>query len=165
LTAWQRDLIAETRIAVLKDKFWSRRFNSRKTIHLAVFSEPYLQYVLDGQKTIESRFSVNRCAPYNQVRKGDIILLKQTGGPIVGLCEATEVWSYVLKPKSLKEIRKSFGAAICVEDPKFWEDRKRSAFATLIGIEGVTTIEPLSCEKRDRRGWVVLGDSVGAINR
>lgn len=34
-----------------------------KNIHLGVFSEPYLTYMLKGEKTIESRFSKNRIAP------------------------------------------------------------------------------------------------------
>jgi hypothetical protein len=54
-------------------------------IHLAVFIEPYLQFILDGQKTVESRFSANRSAPYQQVGKGDVVLLKRTGGPVMGV--------------------------------------------------------------------------------
>ena len=49
-------------------------------VHLAVFSEPYLSFVLDGVKTVESRFSRVRCAPFQQIRSGDIILVKQSGG-------------------------------------------------------------------------------------
>jgi ASC-1-like (ASCH) protein len=50
-----------------------------------VFIEPYLQFILDGQKTVESRFSANRSAPYQQVGKGDVVLLKRTGGPVMGV--------------------------------------------------------------------------------
>lgn len=32
-------------------------------IHLAIFAEPFLSMVLSGEKTVESRFSRNRCAP------------------------------------------------------------------------------------------------------
>ncbi len=35
--------------------------------HLAVMHEPYLSYVLEGRKTIESRFSRHRVAPFDQV--------------------------------------------------------------------------------------------------
>ena len=33
-------------------------------LHLGVFAEPWLSYMLDGRKTIESRFGKNRIAPY-----------------------------------------------------------------------------------------------------
>ena len=37
------------------------------SVHLAILLEPYLQYILDGTKTVESRFSKNRIAPYKMV--------------------------------------------------------------------------------------------------
>ena len=47
------------------------------SVHLAILLEPYLQYILDGTKTVESRFSKNRIAPYNMVEPGDVVLLKK----------------------------------------------------------------------------------------
>ncbi|MCI9434957.1 MAG: hypothetical protein HFI86_06785 [Bacilli bacterium] len=38
-------------------------------IHLGIFSEPYLTYMLEGKKTIESRFSKNKIVPYNKIQK------------------------------------------------------------------------------------------------
>jgi ASC-1-like (ASCH) protein len=55
------------------------------SLHLAILNEPYLEYILQGKKTIESRFSLTRVPPYKQVSKGDIVFLKQYGDPIVGL--------------------------------------------------------------------------------
>ena len=65
-------------------------------VHLAIFVEPYLELVLAGKKTIESRFSANRCPPYNAVKKGDLLLLKRSGGPVVGVATVGQVWSYDL---------------------------------------------------------------------
>lgn len=36
-------------------------------IHLGIFSQPYLTYMLEGKKTVESRLSKNKIAPYNQI--------------------------------------------------------------------------------------------------
>jgi hypothetical protein len=69
-------------------------------IHLAVFVEPYLSFVLEGKKTVESRFSLNRHAPYEQVRDGDLLVLKKSGGPICGVCRVSNVWYYRLDPSS-----------------------------------------------------------------
>ena len=33
-------------------------------IHLAVVNEPHFRFILQGKKTIESRFSMHRAAPY-----------------------------------------------------------------------------------------------------
>ena len=64
--------------------------SSEHAIHLAVFIEPTLQFVLDGKKKVESRFSLNRCAPYKAVDEGDLILIKRSGGPIVAVAEVSE---------------------------------------------------------------------------
>ena len=125
-------------------------------IHLAVFIEPFLTYLLDGTKTVESRFSVNRSAPYGKVCSGDVILLKQSSGPVVGMARVRTVWSYRLDEASLRFIRGRFETALRVQDPGFWEQKRTAAFATLMGIHRVITIDPVAWEKRDRRGWVVV---------
>jgi hypothetical protein len=38
--------------------------------------EPYLGYILEGKKTIESRFSKPLIPPYRRVALGDVVLLK-----------------------------------------------------------------------------------------
>lgn len=61
------------------DPFWSKRLrrlqskSSANAIHLEVFQEPWLTYLLDGTKTVESRFSVRRFAPYGLEKPGDAI--------------------------------------------------------------------------------------------
>ena len=133
--------------------------NSRIGIHLAIFVEPYLEFVLEGKKTVESRFSVNRVAPYGQVGENDVIFLKRAGGPIVGVCEVTNTWFYKLGPESFEEIATRFGRAICPVDEDFWVERRRAEYATLIKLGRVHRTEPLAFPKKDRRGWVVLKPS------
>jgi len=56
----------------------------KKTIHLAIFIEPYLDLIFKGKKTIESRFSINKILPYHKIQIGDVILLKKSSGKIEG---------------------------------------------------------------------------------
>jgi len=124
-------------------------------IHLAIFAEPFLSMVLSGEKTIESRFSRNRCAPYGEIDDGDIILLKEVAGPIRGLALARRIWCYDLGVEPIDHIRHRFGAGICADD-EFWSSRADALYATLIELDAPASIAPVSCEKRDRRGWVSL---------
>jgi hypothetical protein len=124
-------------------------------LHLAVVLEPYLGFILDGSKQIESRFSRNGCAPFERVAGGDLILLKRSSGPVVGFCRVSEVWDYRLTPGSLGSIRDRFGAAIRPQ-AGFWEQRHDAAYATLMQISDVRPLPDLAIPKRDRRGWVVL---------
>lgn len=127
-------------------------------IHIAVLVEPYLQFILDGTKTVESRFSRNGCAPFEQVASGDVVFLKRQSGPIVGACTMSDVWNYRLTPDTLADIRRRFGAAIKPQSG-FWEGRVDAAFATLMRVTNVHPLPEVNIPKRDRRGWVVLRDS------
>jgi hypothetical protein len=141
--------------------FWLRYLEtasapvSKIGLHLAVFREPFLSLALNGPKTVESRFSRNRCAPFGEIKGGDIILLKEVSGPIRGIGLAKSVWFYDLTVESLDQVRDRFGETICADD-EFWESHRTAAYATLIELAEMATLEPLSCNKRDRRGWVSL---------
>ena len=140
------------------DVFWKGYINdtqNKPSIHMAVFIEPFLQFVLEGKKTIESRFSINQCAPFNKVSKGDILLIKKSGGPIVAICRISERWYYNLSPESWTEI-KTYRDALCAHDPGFWKQKKDASYATLMKISNVREINPLKIEKKDRRGWIVI---------
>ena len=127
-----------------------------RAIHLAIFVEPYLTYFLDGRKTVESRFSVHRCAPYRCIEKGDVVLLKRSGGPVVGICQVSHAWFYRLDPKTWSNIKAEFTEALCAQDPQFWIERQRASFATLMQVEHLRSIDPIKWPKEDQRGWVVL---------
>ena len=163
MTSQYTSLLTELLAAVQGDAFWEPYLAPLVgdvppafALHLGIFVEPYLQYILDGRKTIESRFSTRRLAPYQHVGPGDVLLLKQTAGPIVGLCQIAHVWFYQLDPHSWQTIRTSFAQALCAQDPEFWTDRAHASFATLMHIRDVQAIPPITYQKRDRRGWVVL---------
>jgi len=127
------------------------------SLHLAVLVEPYLSFILDGQKTVESRFSIRAMPPYRRVEAGDVVLLKESGGPIVGAFTAAAVWFYELDPSSWRELRRDFTDALCAQ-AGFWEQRAGAGFATLIRVLDPKRLPPVAVPKRDRRAWVVLAD-------
>jgi predicted transcriptional regulator len=115
------------------------------------------------KKTIESRFSKFRITPYNKVRVGDKIIMKESGGLVFGEFTVGKVKYYdgMNVNKSITEEVKSFSKEICSdEDPKFWESRSQARYVTLITISNVVKYEkPRPCHEKkttDRRGWIVL---------
>ncbi len=128
-------------------------------VHLGVFVEPFLEAILDGRKTIESRFGVHRCTPFERVQRGDIILLKRSGGPVVGLALAGEATYYKLDTEILDDLRDRFATQLFAEDDEFWSARADKRFATLIEIDDTVKIDTMTVEKRDRRGWVTYVDA------
>lgn len=140
---------------------WSSRLSrcvqsGRGHVHLAVFVEPFLRFVLDGTKKVESRFTVYRQPPYGMVRPRDVLLVKRSSGPVVALAEISEVWYYELDRDAWDTIRTRFGSLLRIDDADFWDRKAGSCFATLMRLVHVEPIDPVPCSKRDRRGWVVF---------
>jgi hypothetical protein len=169
LSRWQDQSLRAVSSAVRTDAFWRDYLPDERVsiscerapmaVHLAVFNQPYLDFLLEGRKTVESRFSAVRCPPYQRVKSGDVLVLKPAGGPIVGLCLVQHVWFYTLDRSSWRHVRRTFAKDLCAQDPKFWQEREHAQFATLMRVTKPTTIAAVECEKRDRRGWVVLREA------
>lgn len=126
-----------------------------KIMHLGVFSEPYLTYMLEGKKTIESRFSKNKIAPYNQISKNDIVVVKKSVGDIVAYFTIKEVKFYNLKDVSINEIRDKYYKELCV-DEEFWFTKKNSNYATLIIIDKLYKLEKFHINKKGMQTWIKL---------
>jgi hypothetical protein len=124
--------------------------------HLAVMREPYLSFVRERRKTVESRFSRVQTPPFGYVAAGDILLLKEVAGPVTALARVVTADFYTLDAAVFARLRDRFAAALCATDPDFWDERRDARYATLMRIDDVTIVDPLPVDKRDRRGWVVL---------
>lgn len=124
-------------------------------IHLGIFTEPCLTYMLNGQKTIESRFSKNKIAPYEKIIKDDIVLVKKSGGNIVAYFTIKEVLFFDLQDYAIENIKAKYNKELCVEDT-FWENKKDSHYATLIKIDKLVKLKPFSINKKGMQTWILL---------
>jgi ASC-1-like (ASCH) protein len=159
LAAWATSAVRNIRQELWGDAQWRSLLapvSGVPRIHLAVFVEPFLSFVLGGAKSVESRFSTKQCAPFRRVAPGDIILLKEASGPVRGICAAAKTWFYNLRSVPLASVRERYAESICATEDEFWRARERAEYATLIKLQWVRELTPLSCPKRDRRGWVIL---------
>ena len=104
LARWCSSVLPVLAKELRTDAFWSEQIKALRrgaaATHLAVFQEPWLSYMLDGTKTVESRFATRWFAPYGLVHPGDAILIKASSGPVE------------LDQRRLEAIRSEFGAAI-----------------------------------------------------
>lgn len=163
---WKGKLIDHIFEEIKKDSEWqktSERILIDPTIgvHLAIFNEPFLALIYKGEKKIESRFSINQVAPFNKVSKGDVIILKSSGGPVTGIFLAGNVnfFSNLTKAK-IKEIEKLYSRKICAHyDSNFWVNRALTKFVTLIEVDKIKALTPFRIEKKDRTAWSILRQS------
>lgn len=133
----------------------------QRGVHLAIFSEPFLTFLLSGKKTIESRFSINRNGPYKKVFKDDLVFIKKSGGPVFGYFIVGKT-SFYNSPSStqIKTIKKKYEKEICSMEVKdFWKERSKAKFITLMEVAEIKDIAPINIEKKDRTAWVIIKPS------
>jgi hypothetical protein len=166
MATWLKQLLEALRQQQGLQDYWKQRIDPLlqpckhlNNVHLAVFVQPFLQYLLEGRKTVESRFSVHRCPPFRRVRPGDLVLIKQSGGPIVALAEVSHVWFYEMDSNARDFIRSKFSDQLCIDDAEFWDSKSGACYATLMQFSRIEKLDHVSCMKKDRRGWVVLTES------
>ena len=123
-------------------------------VHLAIMVEPYLSLLLQGKKTIESRFSQRKMLPFHQVSKGDIVILKKSGGDIVGVFEAKDIHYFELKSEEdVKAIRNEYNQQLCCSD-EFWNRKMKSHYATLIVVGQLMELTPIHVSFKNRLSWI-----------
>lgn len=131
--------------------------------HLAILSPGWIELILDGSKTIKSRFTKVRCAPFRKVHEGDSVYLKESGGLVKGMFTVAEVETYEHLTDAqicdlfYKEYREQIFSSLSASmrrPPDKWLTAKH---ATLIHIsDPVAFDKPFPFPKRDPRVWVVL---------
>lgn len=126
-----------------------------KTIHLGIFSEPYLTYMLEGKKTIESRFSKNKIMPYNQITKDDIVIVKKSSGDVLAYFTIKDILFFDLNTTSIEAIKTKYSKQLCV-DETFWISKKNSNYATLIIIDKLFKLKPFHINKKGMQTWIIL---------
>jgi hypothetical protein len=126
--------------------------------HLAIFRNEMGEAILSGEKTIESRFSVKKIAPFGVISAGDIVYIKPAGKDLIGQFRVRKVIFFDgLEKEDVLEIKKKYGPEILASE-KFWGESLLAKYGTLIFIgEGERYLTPpLKISKKDARGWVVL---------
>jgi ASC-1-like (ASCH) protein len=134
--------------------------------HLVILKKPYLDAILDGRKTVESRFYQTNQKWLSQVSVGDKLFLKASSGPV----SATAVVSSVkifdnLTADRIAELKNQFNHQILGEE-QYWQEKLNSRFGILCRLKDIQPIPPRFIKKADWRAWVVLSkaESFGLID-
>ena len=89
--------------------------------HLAIFQQPFLELILAGKKTIESRFSQKKISPYGQINVGDVVLMKKSGGNVLGEFTVKNVLEFEkISRTKLQEIKEKYSKEICSEADQYF---------------------------------------------
>lgn len=131
--------------------------------HLAIFKGDGAEKILEGKKTIESRFSKAKVPPFGVISRGDLVYIKTSGKDIIGQFRVKKVIFYDgLEQLDVEEIKRKYGRSIAAGN-NYWAGKGSSRYGTLIFIGDSSRFitSPIKIPKKDLRGWVVLPAQAG----
>jgi len=127
-----------------------------KNCHLVILKKPYLDAILVGQKTIESRFTRAKHSFISQVKQGDTLFLKASSGPVCGQASVAAVKYFEnLTPAKLAEVKRQYNEHILGSE-EYWKSKAGCRFGFLAWLEDIQPMKPIMIAKKDWRSWVVL---------
>ncbi len=124
--------------------------------HLVILKKLYLDKILNGSKHVELRLTRTKCPPFDSVKVGDTLFLKQSSGPVCAIARAGSVKQFSnLTPSKIADLKTEYNHLIGGAKD-YWKLKSDSRFATLIWLKNIKTIKPVRIYKKDWRAWVVL---------
>ena len=124
--------------------------------HLVILKKLYLEAILRGEKTVESRFTQTRRSSFGKVLPGDKLFLKESAGPVCAVASVAAVKNFEnLTPKRIIELKERYNHDIGADD-EYWRSKADCRFGFLVWLRDVRTIGPVRIHKKDWRAWVVL---------
>jgi len=124
-----------------------------------------LDKIVLGKKTIESRWYVNKIAPWNKIKAGDTIYFKESSEDVTARATVSKVLQYELTSQITKNIIKKYGNLIdpgtSKEDFIKWGKEKKKRYCILMFLSNVKKIKPFSIDKTGygiSSAWMCVGD-------
>jgi len=142
-----------------------------KRDHVAIMkkSRKLIAKILSGEKTIESRWYVNRICPWDQINAGDTVYFKDSGEPVTVKANVFKVLQFKnLSPRSVKNILKTHGKGIGMElSEKNIRECATKNYCILIFLEDVHKVAPFKIDKTGyglMSAWITV-DDINKIKR
>ncbi len=138
--------------------------------HLAILKKSWglLQKILSGEKKIESRWYANKYAPWDKIKKGEIVYFKDSGDAVSVRAYVSDVLQFNLTPLKVKEIIDKYGDDICIPDfPKFTKMFKDKKYCILVFLKNPVAIEPFDIDKSGygmMSAWITV-DSIDKLRK
>ena len=117
--------------------------------HLAILSKEtdFLEKILSGEKTIESRWYKNRKPPFKTIAPGDTVYFKESGEPVAAKSIVSRVLFFEhLDEQKVKDIISEYGKRICIND-SYTAKVNGKRFCTLIFLRDAKRVRPFCIDK------------------
>ncbi|MEK6964575.1 MAG: hypothetical protein AABX70_09245 [Nanoarchaeota archaeon] len=134
--------------------------------HIAIMKKSWklLPKILSGDKTIESRWYMNKSAPWDKIKAGETVYFKDSGDPVTVKAQVSEVKQFDLRHTLLSKILEQYGSKskICLSNPDPDSPYfKGKNYCILIFLKEVEPIKPFDINKKGfgiSSAWLCVKD-------
>jgi len=146
-----------------------------KKDHVAIMRKSWglTRKILSGEKTIESRWYMNRCKPWGVINQGDTVYFKDSGEPVRLKATVDKIAQFEnLTPQKVAAILKQYtqtdGLGINERDIKpYFEMFKNKRYCLLVFLKDPQAVEPFEIDKSGfgaMAAWITV-DRIGLIRK
>ncbi len=121
--------------------------------HVAILDKKrkLLAKILSGEKTIESRWYMQKRVPWDRIKSGETIYFKDSGELVSVRAKVVEVMQFYLPQTNVSELLQKYGKEICFTEPDFskkvaWCSERK--YCILIKLAQVQKIQPFDIDKK-----------------
>lgn len=135
--------------------------------HIAIMKKSlyFLDKILSGEKTIESRWYVSMRLPWGKICVGDIVFFKNSGEPVTVKASVEKVLQFDnLSVDKINKILSEFGSRIGIADESlksFANSVSQKKYCILVFLKNVEQIAPFEINKSGfglMCAWICVGD-------
>ena len=135
--------------------------------HVAIMKKSWklLPKILSGEKTIESRWYMNKSAPWDRIRRGETVYFKDSGSLVIVKATVSNVLQFSnLTPLKLKQLLEEYGGRDGIGVPdidRFYERFKHKKYCLLIFLKDPEPIKPFGINKKGfglMAAWLCVED-------
>ena len=125
--------------------------------HIAILNKKYIDLILSGKKTIESRITKYNLPPYKTIALNDTIYFKQSSGPFLAKAKIKNIlFLDNLTHAKINNIHKKYNKQICAT-PDYWLTKKHARYATIIFLKNIQPhTKSIPFEKSYGKAWFTL---------
>ncbi len=120
--------------------------------HVAIMNKAWklIPKILNGTKTIESRWYVNKIKPWNSLKVGERVFFKNSGEPITVSSVVSKVLQFEnLDEKQFRNIMNEYGDGIQVTEREYDEYYQSKNYCILVFLSDVKQLEtPFNISKK-----------------
>ncbi len=133
--------------------------------HVAILKKQFLDKILAGRKSIESRWYKTKRSPWNRIKTGDIVYLKYSSGMVVAKASVSRVLQFEnLNEQKISWIAEKYGKMMGIDGEsikEFVDRHKGRRYCILIFLDKVEKITPFRISKKgfgNQAAWMVVNN-------